>query len=216
LRSISSDGGDREQALTLAMTPLAIHSLESASPMPTPDAAAELRVEDVYRDHFGFVWRSLRHLGVAESDVEDGVQDVFVIIHARLATFERRAQLTTWIYGICINVAQARRRRAHVRRELATDPQTMPVDETQLARADDAYGRREAERLLDAILDTLSIEQRAVFTLFELEGQTCEEIAQLCAIPIGTVYSRLRLAREAFKRASVRLEARERFAGGGK
>jgi RNA polymerase sigma-70 factor (ECF subfamily) len=92
----------------------------------------------------------------------------------------------------------------------------MPVDETQLARADEAYERREAEDLLDALLDTLPIEQRSVFTLFELEGRTCEEIAQLCAIPIGTVYSRLRLSREAFKRASARLEARERFAGGGK
>jgi RNA polymerase sigma-70 factor, ECF subfamily len=198
------------------MSLLATRSLESALPMTTRDAAVELRVDDLYREHFGFVWRSLRHLGVAEPDVEDSVQDVFVIIHARLATFEHRAQLTTWIYGICINVAQARRRRAHVRRELTTDPQIMPVDETRLAMADELYGRREAERLLDAILDTLSIEQRAVFTLFELEGRTCEEIAQLCAIPIGTVYSRLRLAREAFKRASARLEARERFAGGAK
>ena len=198
-----------------AVTHLAIPSLGSTPPMAAEDAAAELRVEDVYREHFGLVWRSLRHLGVAESDVEDGVQDVFVVVHAKLGTFEHRAQLTTWIYGICIHVAQARRRRAHMRRELPTDPQDMPVDEAEGIRADDAYERREAEDMLDAILDTLPIEQRAVFTLFELEGRTCEEIAQLCAIPIGTVYSRLRLAREAFKRASARLEARERFEGGG-
>lgn len=199
-----------------AMTDLAIPSVDSRPTMTEGDAAAELRVEDVYRDHFGFVWRSLRHLGVAESDVEDGVQDVFVVIHAKLATFEHRARITTWIYGICIHVAQARRRRAHVRRELPTDPSTMPFDEAQLARVDDAYERREAEELLDGILDTLPIEQRAVFTLFELDGRTCEEIAQLCDIPIGTVYSRLRLSREAFKRASARLEARERFVGGGR
>lgn len=199
-----------------AMTHLAIPGVDSAAPMTASDGATELRVEDVYRDHFGFVWRSLRHLGLAESDVEDGVQDVFVIVHARLATFEHRARITTWIYGICIHVTQARRRRAHVRRELPTDPQRMPLDETQVARVDEAYERREAEDLLDQILDTLPIEQRAVFTLFELDGRSCEEIAQLCEIPIGTVYSRLRLAREAFKRASVRLEARERFAGGGR
>ena len=196
------------------MSLLAIRPLDTNAPATPADT--ELRVEDVYRDQFGFVWRSLRHLGVVESDVEDAVQDVFVIVHAKLATFERRSQLTTWIYGICLNVAQARRRRAHVRRELPTDPQALPIDEAQLARADDAHGRREAERVLDAILDTLPLEQRAVFTLFELEGRTCDEIAGLCAIPIGTVYSRLRLAREAFKRASARLEARERFGGGGK
>ncbi|MDB4883945.1 MAG: ECF-family polymerase sigma factor [Gemmatimonadetes bacterium] len=199
-----------------AMTPLAIPSIEATPPMTAPDAATELRVEDVYREHFGFVWRSLRHLGVGEPDVEDAVQDVFVVVHAKLASFEQRAQLTTWIYGICIHVTQARRRRAHVRRELPTDPRCLPIDASQQASADEAYERREAESLLDGILDTLAIEQRAVFTLFELEGRSCEEIAQLCAIPIGTVYSRLRLAREAFKRASARLEARERFAGGGK
>ena len=71
--------------------------------------------------------------------------------------------------------------------------------------------RREAEDILDQILDAMPIEQRAVFTLFELDGRNCEEIAVLCEAPLGTVYSRLRLAREAFKRATARLEAREKF-----
>lgn len=199
----------------LAMTDLAIPTVESP-PMAAGAAGTKLRFEDVYREHFRFVWRSLRHLGVADSDVEDAVQDVYIVIHAKLAAFEERSRITTWIYGICLHVAQARRRRAHVRRELPTDPRELPADETQLAHAADAYERRQAERVLDAILDTMPIEQRAVFTLFELEGRTCEEIAQLCAIPLGTVYSRLRLAREAFKRASARLEARRRFAGGGR
>ena len=196
-----------------SMTDLAIPSLDSHT-APVAGAPAALRVEDVYREHFAVVGRALRHLGLAEADVEDGAQDVFVVVHAKLAGFEHRAQITTWIYGICIRVAQARRRRAHVRRELPTDPATMPVDDTQIAHAGEAHERREAEDLLDRILDTLPIEQRAVFTLFELDGRTCDEIAQLCTIPIGTVYSRLRLAREAFKRATARLEAHERFAGG--
>ncbi|MBX3201772.1 MAG: RNA polymerase sigma factor [Labilithrix sp.] len=196
------------------MTPLAIHPLDAA--LPARGGEDELRVEDVYREHFELVWRSLRHLGIAESDLEDAVQDVFVVVHGKLATFEGRSQLTTWIYGICLNVAQARRRRAHARRELPTDPQSLPVDEARAARADEDRGRREAERVLDALLDTLPLEQRAVFTLFELEGRSSEEIARMCGIPLGTVYSRLRLAREAFKRAAARLEARERFAGGRK
>jgi len=198
-----------------AMTDLAIPSVESP-PMPVHAAGAVLRFEDVYREHFGFVWRSLRHLGVRESDVEDAVQDVFIVIHAKLASFEQRSHLTTWIYGICLHVAQARRRRAHVRRELPTDPREMPDDELELAHANDAYERREAEDVLDAILDAMPIEQRAVFTLFELDGRTCEDIARLCGIPLGTVYSRLRLAREVFKRAVARLEARRRFEGGRK
>jgi len=198
-----------------AVTDLALSSIEAAPPV-TGKGTPELRVEDVYREHFAFVWRSLRHLGVAESDVEDAVQDVFVVVHGKLATFEHRAAITTWIYGICIHVAQARRQRAHARRELPTDPRELPLDVAEGECVDEAYERREAERLLDTILDTLPIEQRAVFTLFELEERSCEEIAQLCAIPLGTVYSRLRLSREAFKRAAARLEARERSAGGGR
>lgn len=195
------------------MPHFAIPTTETAPAVP---ADRELSAAEIYRDHFDFVWRSLRHLGVAEADVEDCVQEVFLVVHAKLGAFENRSHVTTWIYGICINVAQARRRRAHVRRELPTDPETMPVDEAEAAAVDDAYERREAERLLDQILDTLPTEQRAVFTLFELEGLSSEEIAELCAIPLGTVYSRLRLARQAFKRASVRLESRERFLGGRK
>ena len=198
-----------------AVTDLALSSADAA-PAIGGQGTTDLRVEDIYREHFDFVWRSLRHLGVAESDVEDAVQDVFVVVHARLTTFEHRAQITTWIYGICIRVAQARRLRAHARRELPTDPRELPLEETEDASVAEAYERREAERLLDSILDTLPTEQRAVFTLFELEGKSCEEIAQLCEIPLGTVYSRLRLSREAFKRAAARLEARERFAGGGR
>jgi RNA polymerase sigma-70 factor (ECF subfamily) len=179
--------------------------------------AGALRLEDVYREHFGFVWRSLRHLGVAEVDAEDAVQDVFLVVHGKLTSFEHRSRLSTWIYGICIHVAQARRRRAHLRRELPTAPDQMEA--TALARelharpldAGDALERREAEDMLDRILDSMPIEQRAVFTLFELDGQTCEQIAVLCDAPIGTVYSRLRLAREAFRRATARIEARENF-----
>jgi RNA polymerase sigma-70 factor (ECF subfamily) len=196
---------DAPTALDGAKTP---PDAESCGP------AVALRVEDVYREQFRFAWRSLRHLGVAEADVEDAAQDVFVVIHAKLATFEHRAKITTWIYGICMNVANARRRRAHVRRELPTDPAMLPVDDVRGEQADEALERRQAEEMLDRILDTLPIEQRAVFTLFELDGRTSEEIAGLCAIPLGTVYSRLRLAREAWKRATARLEARERFLGG--
>ena len=62
--------------------------------------------------------------------------------------------------------------------------------------------------MLEEALDTLPLEQRAVFTLFELDGLSTQEIAELVDIPIGTVYSRLRLAREGFRRAATRLQAR--------
>lgn len=182
--------------------------------LPGPSSLPNLSLDDVYREHAGFVWRSLRHLGVAEPDAEDALQDVFMIVHARLASFEHRSQLSTWIYGICLRVAHARRRRAHMRRELATDPHDLVADVAPSPDACAVLERREAEEILERILDTMPIEQRAVFTLFELEGQTCEEIAKLVDAPLGTVYSRLRLAREAFRRATARIEARARFDDG--
>jgi RNA polymerase sigma-70 factor, ECF subfamily len=179
---------------------------------PTFGRERVLVFDEVYREHVAFVWRTLRHLGVAEADAEDGVQDVFVVVHAKLATFEHRARVSTWIYGICLRVAHARRRRAHVRREVATDPSLLLVDApAETEGAPEAIERREAEAMLDAILDSMPLEQRAVFTLFELEGKSSEEIAELTSAPIGTVYSRLRLAREAFRRATAKLEARTRF-----
>lgn len=179
---------------------------------PTFERDRVLAFDEVYREHVAFVWRTLRHLGVAEADAEDGVQDVFVVVHGKLATFEHRSRLSTWIYGICLRVAHARRRRAHVRREVATDPSVLLVDmPAETEGATEALERREAEAMLDAILDTMPLEQRAVFTLFELDGKSCEEIAELTSAPLGTVYSRLRLAREAFRRATTKLEARARF-----
>lgn len=201
-------------------------AMSAHSPIRMADAVAitepafarehALAFDDVYRDHVAFVWRTLRHLGVAEADAEDGVQDVFVVVHGKLASFEHRARLSTWIYGICLRVAHARRRRAHVRREVATDPSVLLVDApAEGESAPEAIERREAEALLDAILDTMPLEQRAVFTLFELDGKSCEEIAELTCAPLGTVYSRLRLAREAFRRATAKIEARTRFEDGG-
>jgi RNA polymerase sigma-70 factor (ECF subfamily) len=188
------------------MTPAAILEIPSTRDVPSFD--------DVYRRHVGFVWRSVRHLGVAEADAEDAVQDVFVVVHDKLSSFEGRSKITTWIYGICLRVAQARRRRAHARHELVTDPDQL-VGAAAVEDMSEAFERREAETMLDRILDTMPIEQRAVFTLFELDGSSCEEIAELTGTPIGTVYSRLRLARTAFRRATSRLEARARFTTGG-
>jgi RNA polymerase sigma factor (sigma-70 family) len=62
--------------------------------------------------------------------------------------------------------------------------------------------------LLDEALDALPLEQRAVFTLFELDGLACQQISDLVGIPLGTVFSRLRLARDAFQRAAKRIQAR--------
>ena len=170
----------------------------------------EMTFQEVYQEHFRFVWRSLRRLGVRESDVADAVQDVFVVVHRKIADFEGRSKVTTWLFGICLRVARDRRRLAHVRHDVSDE---VTLSEKADERADVAAEaeRRQGMAVLEAILDELPIEQRAVFTLFELDGLNGEAIAELLEIPVGTVHSRLRLARDAFRQILSRRHARERF-----
>jgi len=167
------------------------------------------RFRQLYDDHFGFVWRSMRRLGVREGDVADCVQEVFVVVHRKLHEFEGRSKMTSWLFGICMRVASDHRRSAVVRREIATDDEalTSRVDPTADVAAD--VERREKRALLEAILDEMPDEQRIVFALFELEAMSGNAIAELLDVPVGTVRSRLRLARETFHRAAARAAARD-------
>ncbi|WP_437630079.1 RNA polymerase sigma factor [Sorangium sp. So ce854] len=169
---------------------------------------------EVYAQHFRFVWRSLRRLGVPESDAADAVQDVFLVVHRRLPEFEGRSKITTWLYSICFHVARDRRKLAHMRRRAHDDEPLLDCADDRADVGAQAE-RRQAIELLEVILDELPLEQRAVFTLFELDGMGGEEVAELLDIPLGTVYSRLRLARDAFRRAVARLNARDQFRVGG-
>jgi len=183
--------------------------------LPPPAAVERIpSFTDVYEEHFRFVWRSMRRLGVPESDVADAVQDVFLVVHRRLGEFEGRSKVTTWLYGICYRVARDRRRLAHVRRRSDDDTD---IDERPDERADVAAAaeRRQGLELLETILDEMPIEQRAVFTLFELDALGGDAIAEMLEIPLGTVYSRLRIAREQFRRSLSRMQARDRFRAAG-
>jgi len=170
----------------------------------------EMTFKEVYDEHFRFVWRSLRRVGVRESDVADAVQDVFVVVHRKIGEFEGRSKVTTWLFGICLRVARDRRRLAHVRHDVSDDASISERADEQADVAAEAE-RRQGLALLDRILDELPLDQRAVFTLFELDAMSGEAIAELLDIPVGTVHSRLRLAREAFRQILTRRHARERF-----
>src|SRR5262245_20245633 len=89
------------------------------SRLPVPELAhVRSAPEDVevrefsafYEQYFAFVWRSVRRLGVADHAVDDAVQDVFVVVHRRLAEFEGRSSVRSWLFGIALRVARARRR----------------------------------------------------------------------------------------------------------
>ncbi len=171
----------------------------------------EASFRQVYDEHFRFVWRSLRRLGVPESDVPDVTQDVFVVVHRKLGEFEGRSKMTTWLFGIAMRVARDHLQSAPVRREIATEERTLSDLPDPRPDAAAELDRSQRRLLLENILDELPEEQRTVFVLFELEALSGVEIAELLEVPTGTVHSRLRLAREAFRRTLSRFEARDRF-----
>jgi RNA polymerase sigma-70 factor, ECF subfamily len=165
-------------------------------------------VLSVHRHHADFVWRMLQRMGVGDADVEDQLQEVFVVVHNRLHTFDGSAQMTTWLYGICTRVAAAYRRRAHRRREevVAEVPE---ADTSEKGGPEDALMAEEARARLRGILDLMDLEKRALFVMFELDEMSCEAIAEILAVPVGTVHSRLHAARKEFQAALARFSARE-------
>jgi RNA polymerase sigma-70 factor (ECF subfamily) len=169
---------------------------------------------EVYEDYFPFVWRSARRLGAPEATVDDVVQEVFVVVYRRLSQFEWRSSLKTWLFGIVLNVVRAHRRSLRAKHPHAlsaargADPESV-VDSA--AGPQDAAIKAQATRLLDRMLEDLDDDKRAVFVLAELEQMSAPEIATALEVPLNTVYSRLRLARQDFATAAARCRARDEW-----
>jgi RNA polymerase sigma-70 factor (ECF subfamily) len=177
------------------------------APAVSTASVPALAFEAVYDEHFDFVWRTARRLGVPERSVDDAVQDVFVVVYRRLGEFEGRSTVKTWLFGIARRVAHDHRRRAQ--RKEADRELPAEVADRGAPSPRDAAEAAEAARVLHAILDTMSDEQREVFVLAELEQMSAPEIAEAVGAKLNTVYSRLRLARAAFDKAIARRRARE-------
>lgn len=168
-------------------------SLSCAMIVSSVTPAEESPFEKVMQEHSPRVMRSLRYLGVSESDVPDASQEVFLVVHRRLQEFRGEASLSTWIYEICFRVARAWRRRSSGRRDAPVAE--LPVVGIAATQESALQVARARHRLLQ-ILDELPEEQRAVIVLHELEELKMSEVASLLRCPRFTAYSRLRLARK--------------------
>lgn len=190
------------------------HSVDVAVPAPAfaapprDDAPAALVThvfDTVYADHAAFVWRSLRALGVPAAQVDDAVQDVFVVVHQKLETFRGPAQIQTWLFEI------ARRIASHYRRSAGRDGRSEPIDAAAAIAAStgtfEAAARNEAATLVVAVLAELDNHKRELLVLVELEQLPVPDVAALLGIRLNTAYSRLRLARRAFAAALARRRA---------
>ena len=168
-----------------------------------PDAERLVRMAN---DHYQFVWRSLRRLGVAEQGTDDAAQLVFMRAAEKIAWIVPGCE-RAFLFQTALRVAMSVRRTYAQRREAMVGEQLEEiVDPAPLP--DETATQLQLRAYLDELLDTLPMDLRGVFILYEIEGLARPEIAAMLAIPIGTAASRLRRARATFQASAARLRMR--------
>jgi RNA polymerase sigma-70 factor, ECF subfamily len=162
---------------------------------------AALTFEQVYSSSFNDVARWIRALGGLPADVEDLTQEVFLVVRRKLSGFDGR-NLRGWLYRIAQRTVRDYRRRAWFRRVFLGGGNTPEHYDHATPDADpsELFERKEAEGLLHGLLGQMSEVRRTTFILFEIEGYSGEEIADLQGIPLNTVWTRLHHARKEFLR----------------
>ena len=155
----------------------------------------------MYREHFDFVWRCLRALGVPASGIDDAAQEVFVAAHRRLSHFRGSSSVRSWLYGIVRNVASNARRALRRKGDVVALREDTPNGEPGPFERTAAL---EAAAFMQRFLRQLDDKKREVFVLAVLEDMSMPEVAASLGIPLNTAYTRARTARLAFQRAAER------------
>jgi RNA polymerase sigma-70 factor (ECF subfamily) len=179
------------------------------APCAEQRAAEALDVETLYRRHAQQVGRWAGRLAGNGTDVEDLVHQVFLVAHRRLADFRGDAKVTTWLHGITVRVVQEARRRQRrsfwPRRRQGTDGEASPADHdpTETLAADEPSAlelleRKEAGRVVYEVLNQMDEKYRTTLILFELEGLSGQQVAEVTKTSLSNVWVRLLRGRQQF------------------
>ena len=163
--------------------------------LPSHPRTQRWTLAELYRDHFDFVVRVAHRLGGGRLPAEDVAQEVFLVAARRLESFEPRADVTTWLYAIALNIVRSMRRRLRLEaayRAEEFEGLKVPIIER------DPIEVREACDLLSDIFESMSPRKRSVFFLSDIDELPCAQIARLVGIGEATVWSRLYYARRQF------------------
>ena len=168
----------------------------AAVPAPATDWRA------LYDEHWSWVYATVRRMGAV--DVEDAVQDVFLVVVERLASFEGRSSLRTWLYRICFHIVSEQRRRAARHRRIARAVAWVAPWRRRPATGEQNAATNQDLVRLHRYLERMSEEKRAVFVLREIEQLSGDEVAEILSIPTATVRTRLFHARRELSRMMER------------
>ena len=186
---------------------LAVETVPTADVVTPPAPPA---FEEVYSEHFPFVWRTARRLGIDNAAIDDVCQEVFVVVHRRLPEFEGRSTLRTWLYGILSNTVRTHQRTRIRKRDNVRDAD-VDVDHisTAVANPQEQAGRVEAAAVAQQLIAQLDEEKRMVFVLTEIEEMSVKEVAETLGVNVNTTHARLRAARREFARLAACHRARD-------
>ncbi|MBS2019704.1 MAG: RNA polymerase sigma factor [Deltaproteobacteria bacterium] len=164
---------------------------QSRSEGTTSAAVLDPEFRRIFLEHFAFVCRSLQRLGVREADVEDVSQELFLAALRAFGEWDRSRPIKPWLFGFAFRFAANYRRLGWHRGRTLEDSPVSPKVHDKLA----------AKITVSRALETLDDDKRAVLVMHDLEGMSAPEIGEALGIPLNTVYSRVRLARDAFRSA---------------
>jgi RNA polymerase sigma-70 factor, ECF subfamily len=183
---IESDGSKHHEFVAL--------NLVTVRPRGESSMDRQARLARMIQNDYRLIWRLLRRLGVPAHAVDDATQQVFLIAAERLDDIRAESE-RSFAFGTALRVAQSFRRR------LQREPLGAEGDHnaSPLPGPEELSDQRRARETLNRLLEDMPLKLRSVFILFELEGLTSPEIAELVSVPLGTVASRLRRARERFR-----------------
>jgi RNA polymerase sigma-70 factor, ECF subfamily len=176
---------------------------------PQGEAPSDLSFEGLYEQRFEDVSRWVRALGAAEADRDDLVQEIFLVVHRRLADFDGQ-NVSGWLYQIARRKVRDHRRLLWVKHLFGKT--SLPLVDAMLTTKQSALDELETKQkreLLAQLLEKLNEDQRAAFVLFEIEGNSGEEIAALTGVPINTVWARIHKARKKLQDQAERFEKRQ-------
>jgi RNA polymerase sigma-70 factor (ECF subfamily) len=156
------------------------------------------RLERLFNAHHATVWRALRRRGLSSEAAEDATQETFLLAAERLDDIRAESE-RSFLIATAVRVAHTLGRKT-IRWELDDDM------DMRLSTNRDTGDMRADMQLCDRVLSKVDPDLVEVFVLYELEGLTSPEIAELLQIPLGSVASRLRRAREQFRAAAARIE----------
>lgn len=148
--------------------------------------------------HHDQIHRMLVHLVGRSAEIDDLRQAVLLAIVQGIRRFRAESELSTWIGGICVNVAKTHYRAKRLRAERTVDDGQPAIDRAHSGDASSQLESRDQLAHVEAALGVLSVEQRAAFVLASVYGHSVQEVAEIMNAARSTTRLRLYYGRKKF------------------